>query len=79
MVRIGVWISSEDGRNRGGEPARFKLPKDVNPGDKAIVNLDLLPFKEKGKFHVHIDLAKEFCFWFREKGSEVKSVPIESV
>ena len=78
-VRIGVWISREDGRNRGGEPARFELPKDVNPGDKAIVNLDLPPLKEKGKFHVHIDLAKEFCFWFREKGSEVKSVPIESV
>jgi hypothetical protein len=79
MVRIGVWISREDRRNRGGEPARFELPKDINPGEEFPVNLDLSPFKEKGKFRVHIDLAKEFCFWFREKGSAVKSVPIESV
>jgi hypothetical protein len=79
MVRVGVWILRGDGRNRGGEPARFKLSKDVNPGEEIPLTLDIPPLKEKGKFHVHIDLAKEFCFWFREKGSAVKIVPIESV
>jgi len=77
QVRIGVWMTGTDGNNLGGEPARYYLPGDVKPGESVNVPLDIPAVRNPGSAEIHIDLAKEFCFWFREKGSPEKIVSVE--
>ena len=75
QVRIGAWVSDAEGRVLGGEPARIVLPKDITPGETAAVAGKITAPREAGDFHLHLDLVKESCFWFREKGSPVPAVP----
>ena len=77
QVRIGVWMTGTDGNNLGREPARYYLPKDVKPGESVTVPLDIPAVHKPGQVEIHIDPAKEFCFWFREKGSPEKIIPLE--
>jgi SAM-dependent methyltransferase len=77
QVRIGVWMTASDGTNLSGEPTRFSLPKDVRPGEAVSISMDVPAFRKAGPVKIHIDLVKELCFWFREKGSPEKIVPIE--
>lgn len=78
LVKIGVWVTAEDGRNLTGEPIRFSIPRDMKPGNEVVLDLDLPPIEEKGSFRLHVDLVKENYYWFRDKGSPLLAIPIVS-
>jgi len=78
-VRIGVWIADPQGNVFGGEPRRISLPRDVGPGEEIAIEAKVRAPCEKGAYRLHFDLVKEFCFWFREKGSPVPAVPFDVV
>jgi SAM-dependent methyltransferase len=78
MVRIGAgWLDS-DGNDLGLDIPHFELPGDVRPGEWVEVALLIPPIRKKGSFYLQIDLVRELCFWFREKGSTPKRLPLTS-
>jgi len=78
MVRVGAcWLDS-DGNDLGLDIPHFELPRDVRPGESVEAALLIPPVRKKGSLYLQIDLVKELCFWFREKGSAVKRLPLTS-
>jgi SAM-dependent methyltransferase len=78
MVRVGAnWLDSDE-NDLGLDIPHFELPHDVRPGESVEATFLIPPIRKKGSFYLEIDLVKELCFWFREKGSEVKHLLITS-
>jgi len=79
IVKVGAWIANSQGNVLGGEPQRITLPRDVAPGEEITVEAKVPAPLEKGAYLLHFDLVKEFCFWFREKGSPVPAAPFDVI
>lgn len=77
-VRLGVWVTGEDGANLTGEPIRFSFPRNLEPGDEVRMDLDIPPIGKSGSLSLRIDLVKEHYFWFGDKGSPSLTIPIIS-
>lgn len=78
MVRVGAsWVDS-DGNDLGPDIPHFELPCDVRPGESVEAALLIPAVRKKGSLYLQIDLVKELCFWFREKGSDAKQLPLTS-
>ena len=78
LVKIGIWVTAEDGRNLTGEPIRFFFPRDIKPGDEVMMEINLPSLGEKGSLRLQIDLVREHYFWFRDRGSPPLTIPIVS-
>ncbi|MGQ9471281.1 MAG: MGH1-like glycoside hydrolase domain-containing protein [Candidatus Aminicenantales bacterium] len=59
------------------ENPRFALPGEINPGQKAEVNVSLLAPLKAGKYYLEFDLVLEGRSWFREYGSKTLLLPLE--
>lgn len=76
MIRVGVSLLDSGRKSLDLDIPHFELPRDIRPGEAVEVTLPLPPFKKKGTVYVQIDLVKELCFWFREKGSAIQETAI---
>jgi SAM-dependent methyltransferase len=76
MIRVGVSLLDSGRQSLDLEIPHFELPRDICPGEAVEVTLPLPPLKKKGTVYVQIDLVKELCFWFKEKGSAIQETAI---
>jgi SAM-dependent methyltransferase len=75
-VRLGVTLLGRDGPLAGYRLCRFELPRDVGPGERVTLELDFPPIAATGDFVIRLDMLKELCFWFADRGSPVIEIPL---
>jgi len=78
MIRVGVFLCSENKENHKIELLHHNIPEDIYPGQIFDLTLNIPPIQKKGTFIFLIDLVKELKFWFREKGSQPALIKINS-
>ena len=76
MVRAGAWLTTDDGRNLTGEPVRTSLPHHVLPGQQVRLSMALTAPATMPKLELNVDLVKEMCFWFRDRGAAVHKIAL---
>jgi hypothetical protein len=54
---------------------RVSLPRDLDPGEEATVDVEL-PLLEPGAYRLVFDLVAEQVCWFAERGSPTVTVPL---
>lgn len=55
---------------------RTPLPRNLDPGDAAVVEAELPPLGEPGVYRLAFDLVAEQVTWFAERGSRTLEVPL---
>jgi hypothetical protein len=78
VVRLGVSLLDENLPLAKYGLCRFEIPCDVPPGQRIDLDLNFPPINKKGTFLIHLDLVKELCFWFAEKGSPVLDIQVKA-
>jgi SAM-dependent methyltransferase len=78
-TRLGVHLYRDQdevaGRALDFDWHRVSLPRDLDPGEEATVDVEL-PLLEPGAYRLVFDLVAEQVCWFAERGSPTVTVPL---
>ena len=69
LVRLGAQLCAADGTLIDRDFARAWLPRDVPPGSRADVAIDIPPPPQPGRYTLKFDLVSEGIDWFERCGS----------
>jgi len=75
VVHLGIHLYTEDRQLLNYDFARFNLGKDIKPGEKFSQTIDV-ELKEKGRFHLALDLVSEHICWFENNGAQPAVVSV---
>lgn len=78
VIRLGVSLLAGNIPVADYGLCRFEIPQDVRPGQCIDLDLHFPPIKKIGTFLIRLDLVKELCFWFAEKGSPVLEIQVKA-
>lgn len=77
--RLGVRWFSDDGSAYTAEAleVRADLPRDVPPGQEAVVSVPLVAPKAEGSYQLRVDMVQEAVQWFADvPGNLALTVPV---
>jgi hypothetical protein len=74
LVTVGNHWLDEQGERITTDDGRATLPKDVPPGDSAVVHLEVRTPEERGTYGLEVDLVQEGVGWFADRGSQPAAV-----
>jgi hypothetical protein len=80
-TRLGIHLYRDDGETPAGEALDFDwlrvaLPRDLDPGEEATVDVEL-PLLAPGSYRLVFDLVAERVCWFEQRGSSTVTVPLD--
>ncbi len=78
VVRLGVSLLHENLALAEYALCRFEIPHDVRPGQRIDLDLNFPPIRKTGTFLIRLDLVKELCFWFADKGSPGLDIQVKA-
>ena len=69
LVRLGAQLCDAEGRLINRDHARAWLPRTIDPGDRATVDIDVPAPENPGRYSLKFDLVSEGIDWFENCGS----------
>jgi SAM-dependent methyltransferase len=74
LVTVGNRWLDENGDRIIGDDGRAHLPKDVGPGESAVVQVEVRAPDEPGTYGLEVDLVQEGVAWFADRGSDASAI-----
>ena len=75
-VRLGAQLCDEHGKLLNLDFARAQLPRALEGGKAADIDIELPPLPEPGRYTLKFDLVSEGIDWFERCGSPTTSKPL---
>ncbi|HUF46956.1 MAG TPA: radical SAM protein [Vicinamibacterales bacterium] len=76
LVRLGAQLCDEHGRLINLDFARARLPRALEPGGVADIDLEIPPVDAPGRYALKFDLVSEGVDWFEKCGSPTTLKPL---
>ncbi|HEX8501403.1 MAG TPA: hypothetical protein VF659_12545 [Pyrinomonadaceae bacterium] len=70
------WLDAS-GRPAISDDGRGALPRDLRPGDEAVITFDVNAPRRPGDYLLEVDMLQEGVSWFALKGSRTLRVPVK--
>ncbi|HEX8352786.1 MAG TPA: hypothetical protein VF611_07805, partial [Pyrinomonadaceae bacterium] len=70
------WLDA-GGRAVTNDDGRGALPRDLRPGEEALITFDVNAPRRPGDYLLEVDMLQEGVSWFALKGSKTLRVPVK--